>query len=194
MISISLFMGGDDPSSAVVQTAGESLSPRARRAQGRVRRGGAMQRLMLRYTRALIAQMTRRRCAAAITRWSSSSPVTSPTLDRVPSGQVMTRSSLPACWACAARHHEPEQAPAGRLHPLPPQARAVSSVAGWILACGTIPWCGPNTCACSRKSGGPHPPLPVAATGSSQPHNLMAFAGRRFEPLLSSTLMWRGGG
>jgi len=59
MVGIALFMGGDTtPSRAVVQSAGIGwrCTPDAIRAE--FARGGALQRLLLRYTQALITQMT----------------------------------------------------------------------------------------------------------------------------------------
>ena len=59
VIGISLFMGGDTtPSSAVVQTAGHAYRLEARRLKDEFKRGGLMQHLMLRYTQALITQVT----------------------------------------------------------------------------------------------------------------------------------------
>jgi CRP-like cAMP-binding protein len=59
MVGISLFMGGDTtPSSAVVQTAGHGYRLEARRLKEEFKRGGVMQHLMLRYTQALITQVT----------------------------------------------------------------------------------------------------------------------------------------
>jgi CRP-like cAMP-binding protein len=54
LVGISLFMGGDTtPSSAVVQTAGHAY-----RLKDEFKRGGLVQHLMLRYTQALITQVT----------------------------------------------------------------------------------------------------------------------------------------
>lgn len=58
VLGISLFMGGDTtPSSAVVQTAGHAYRLPARLLKEEFNRGGPMQRLLLRYTQALMTQM-----------------------------------------------------------------------------------------------------------------------------------------
>jgi len=59
IVGISLFMGGDTtPSSAVVQIAGHAYRLDARLLKEEFNRGGLMQRLLLRYTQALITQMS----------------------------------------------------------------------------------------------------------------------------------------
>jgi len=59
IVGISLFMGGDTtPSSAVVQIAGHAYRMEARFLKEEFNRGGLMQRLLLRYTQALITQMS----------------------------------------------------------------------------------------------------------------------------------------
>jgi CRP-like cAMP-binding protein len=59
MVGISLFMGGDTtPSSAVVQTAGDAFRLERGRLKQEFDRGGALQRLLLRYTQALMTQMS----------------------------------------------------------------------------------------------------------------------------------------
>jgi CRP-like cAMP-binding protein len=59
VVGISLFMGGDTtPSSAVVQTAGHAYRLESRRLKDEFKRGGLMQHLLLRYTQALITQVT----------------------------------------------------------------------------------------------------------------------------------------
>ena len=59
ILGISLFMGGDTtPSSAVVQTAGHAYRLESRLLKHEFNRGGLMQSLLLRYTQALITQMT----------------------------------------------------------------------------------------------------------------------------------------
>ena len=58
VVGISLFMGGDTtPSSAVVHTAGHGYRLESRMLKQEFRHAGVMQRLLLRYTQALIAQM-----------------------------------------------------------------------------------------------------------------------------------------
>ena len=59
VVGVSLFMGGDTtPSSAVVQTAGFAYRLPGRVLLQEFNRGELMQRLLLRYTQALITQMT----------------------------------------------------------------------------------------------------------------------------------------
>jgi CRP-like cAMP-binding protein len=58
VVGISLFMGGGStPSSAVVQTAGHAYRLESRLLKQEFNRGGLMQKLLLRYTQALITQM-----------------------------------------------------------------------------------------------------------------------------------------
>src|SRR5437660_10758044 len=59
LVGISLFMGGETtPSRAVVQSAGEGYRLRGALLKKEFERGGALQHLLLRYTQALITQMT----------------------------------------------------------------------------------------------------------------------------------------
>jgi CRP-like cAMP-binding protein len=59
MVGIALFMGGETtPSRAVVQSAGHGYRLRADLLKKEFERGGALQHLLLRYTQALITQMT----------------------------------------------------------------------------------------------------------------------------------------
>jgi len=59
VVGISLFMGGDTtPSSAVVKTAGHAYRLESRLLKQEFSRGGLMQRLLLRYTQAVMMQMT----------------------------------------------------------------------------------------------------------------------------------------
>jgi len=58
VLGVSLFMGGDTtPSSAVVQTAGHAYRLERRLLKQAFDRGGPLQRLLLRYTQALMTQM-----------------------------------------------------------------------------------------------------------------------------------------
>src|ERR1700737_4273626 len=58
LIGIALFMGGETtPSRAIVQSAGEAYRLDSRILKEEFHRGGAVQRLLLRYTQALITQM-----------------------------------------------------------------------------------------------------------------------------------------
>ena len=59
LVGIALFMGGETtPNRAVVQSAGEGFRVRAAMLKKQFERGGALQLLLLRYTQALITQMT----------------------------------------------------------------------------------------------------------------------------------------
>ena len=59
VVGISLFMGGNTtPSSAVVQTAGHAYRLQSRLLKEEFNRGGRLQHLLLRYTQALITQVT----------------------------------------------------------------------------------------------------------------------------------------
>ena len=58
VVGVSLFMGGDTtPSSAVVQTAGHAYRLDRHLLQSEFNRAGSLQRLLLRYTQALMTQM-----------------------------------------------------------------------------------------------------------------------------------------
>jgi CRP-like cAMP-binding protein len=98
ILGISLFMGGDTtPSSAVVQTAGEGYRLPGKLLKEEFNRAGLMQRLLLRYTQALLTQM----CQTAacnrhhsieqqLCRWLLS------TLDRLPSNELVMTQELVA--------------------------------------------------------------------------------------------------
>jgi CRP-like cAMP-binding protein len=98
ILGISLFMGGDTtPSSAVVQTAGHGYRLPGRLLKEEFGRGGLTQRLLLRYTQALLTQM----CQTAacnrhhsieqqICRWLLL------TLDRLPSNELVMTQELVA--------------------------------------------------------------------------------------------------
>ncbi len=59
IVGVSLFMGGDTTSSsAVVQTAGQAYRLERRLLKQEFERAGSLQRLLLRYTQALITQMS----------------------------------------------------------------------------------------------------------------------------------------
>jgi CRP-like cAMP-binding protein len=59
LVGIALFMGGETtPSRAVVQSAGEGYRLKASILKAEFERGGRLQHLLLRYTQALITQMT----------------------------------------------------------------------------------------------------------------------------------------
>lgn len=90
VVGISLFMGGDTTSSsAAVQIAGHAYRLEASLFQREFHHGGVMQRRLLRYTQALIAQMNQ---AAVCNRHHSVKQQLARwlllTLDRVPPGQL----------------------------------------------------------------------------------------------------------
>jgi CRP-like cAMP-binding protein len=98
VLGISLFMGGDStPSSAVVQTAGHAFRLEGRLLKEEFNRGGLMQHLLLRYTQALITQMTQTAACnrhhsveQQLCRWLLS------TLDRVSSRELIMTQELVA--------------------------------------------------------------------------------------------------
>jgi len=58
LIGVALFMGGETmPNRAVVQSAGQAYRLDVRSLKEEFRRAGTLQRLLLRYTQALITQM-----------------------------------------------------------------------------------------------------------------------------------------
>jgi CRP-like cAMP-binding protein len=98
ILGISLFMGGDTtPSSAVVRTAGHGYRLQGKLLKDEFNRGELMQRLLLRYTQALLTQM----CQTAVCnrhhsieqqlcRWLLL------TLDRLPSNELVMTQELVA--------------------------------------------------------------------------------------------------
>jgi CRP-like cAMP-binding protein len=98
VVGISLFMGGDTtPSSAVVQTAGHAYRLEGRRLKEEFNRAGPMQSLLLRYTQALITQMTQTAACnrhhsveQRLCRWLLL------TLDRVPTQELIMTQELVA--------------------------------------------------------------------------------------------------
>jgi len=115
MVGISLFMGGETtPSSAVVQTAGHAYRLEDRVLKEEFNRGGALQRLLLRYTQALITQTTQTAVCnrhhsveQQLCRWLLV------TLDRVPSGRFVMTQELVASMLGVRREGVTEAA--GRL-------------------------------------------------------------------------------
>ena len=96
VVGISLFMGGDTtPSSAVVQTAGHAYRLESRLLKDEFNRGELMQKLLLRYTQALITQMTQ---TAACNRHHSIEQQLCRwlllTLDRVSSNELLMTQEL----------------------------------------------------------------------------------------------------
>jgi CRP-like cAMP-binding protein len=108
-------MGGDTtPSSAVVQTAGHAYQLPRRLLKSEFDRGGPLQRLLLRYTQALITQMAQTAVCnrhhsieQQLCRWLLT------TLDRVPSGQLVMTQELVASMLGVRREGITEAA--GRL-------------------------------------------------------------------------------
>jgi CRP-like cAMP-binding protein len=96
MVGIALFMGGGTtPSRAVVQSAGSAWRLEAARIKAEFARGGSLQRLLLRYTQALITQMTQTAVCnrhhlleQQLCRWLLLS------LDRLPSSQLVMTQQL----------------------------------------------------------------------------------------------------
>ena len=98
ILGISLFMGGDTtPSSAVVQTAGHGYRLPGKILKDEFNRGGLMQRVLLRYTQALLTQMCQ---TAACNRHHSIEQQLCRwlllTLDRLPSGEFVMTQELVA--------------------------------------------------------------------------------------------------
>jgi len=98
ILGISLFMGGETtPSSAVVQTAGHGYRLPARLLKEEFGRGGLVQRLLLRYTQALLTQMCQ---TAACNRHHSIDQQLCRwlllTLDRLPSTELIMTQELVA--------------------------------------------------------------------------------------------------
>jgi CRP-like cAMP-binding protein len=98
ILGISLFMGGDTtPSSAVVQTAGHGYRLQAGLLMKEFNRAGLMQRLLLRYTQALLTQMCQ---TAACNRHHSIEQQLCRwlllTLDRLPSHELILTQELVA--------------------------------------------------------------------------------------------------
>ena len=98
VVGISLFMGGDTtPSSAVVQTAGHAYRLQANLLKQEFNRAGLTQRLLLRYTQALVTQMFQ---TAACNRHHSIEQQLCRwlllTLDRLPSNDLIMTQELVA--------------------------------------------------------------------------------------------------
>ena len=115
VVGIALFMGGDTtPSSAVVKTAGHAYRLERRLLKEEFARAGLLQRLLLRYTQALITQMTQTAACnrhhsveQQLCRWLLS------TLDRVPSHELIITQELVASMLGVRREGITEAA--GRL-------------------------------------------------------------------------------
>ncbi len=98
VVGISLFMGGDTtPSSAVVQTAGYAYRMERRKLKQEFDRAGLLQRLLLRYTQALMTQMAQTAVCnrhhsveQQLCRWLLL------TLDRLPTNELVMTQELVA--------------------------------------------------------------------------------------------------
>ena len=96
VVGIALFMGGEStPSRAVVHSAGHAYRLKAAVLKTEFERGGALQQLLLRYTQALIAQMTQTAVCnrhhavdQQLCRWLLLS------LDRLPSNELVMTQEL----------------------------------------------------------------------------------------------------
>ena len=115
VVGISLFMGGETtPSSAVVQTAGHAYRLKSRVLKQEFNRGGFFQRILLRYTQALMTQMFQ---TAACTRHHSVEQQLCRwlllTLDRVSSRELVMTQELVASMLGVRREGITEAA--GRL-------------------------------------------------------------------------------
>jgi len=115
LVGISLFMGGDTtPSSAVVQTAGHAYRLERGLLMQEFDRGGSTHRLLLRYTQALITQMSQ---TAACNRHHSVQQQLSRwlllTLDRSPTHELVMTQELVASMLGVRRESVTEAA--GRL-------------------------------------------------------------------------------
>ena len=112
VVGISLFMGGEStPSSAVVQTAGHAYRLERRVLKQEFDRAGPLLRLLLRYTQALITQMTQTAVCnrhhsvqQQLCRWLLV------TLDRIPSGQLVMTQELVASMLGVRREGVTESA------------------------------------------------------------------------------------
>jgi CRP-like cAMP-binding protein len=98
VVGVSLFMGGDTtPSSAVVQTAGHAYRLERVCCKQEFKRGGLLQRLLLRYTQALMTQMAQ---TAACNRHHSVEQQLCRwlllTLDRLPTNELVMTQELVA--------------------------------------------------------------------------------------------------
>ena len=115
VLGISLFMGGNTtPSRAVVQTAGHGYQLKTRLLMEEFNRGGVMQRLLLRYTQALITQVSQTAVCnrhhaveQQLCRWLLL------TLDRLPSNELTMTQELIASMLGVRREGITEAA--GRL-------------------------------------------------------------------------------
>jgi CRP-like cAMP-binding protein len=98
MVGVSLFMGGNTtPSSAMVQTAGNAYRLERHQLQTEFKRAGLFQRMLLRYSQALLTQVSQTSACnrhhsieQQLSRWLLA------TLDRIPSGELIMTQELVA--------------------------------------------------------------------------------------------------
>lgn len=98
MVGVSLFMGGNTtPSSAMVQTAGQAYRLERHQLQTEFKRAGLFQRMLLRYSQALLTQISQTSACnrhhsieQQLSRWLLT------TLDRIPSGELIMTQELVA--------------------------------------------------------------------------------------------------
>lgn len=112
VVGVSLFMGGDTtPSSAVVQTAGHAYRLDRHVLLQEFRRAGALQRLLLRYTQALMTQMAQ---SAVCNRYHSVEQQLCRwlllTVDRVPDRELVMTQELVASMLGVRRESVTEAA------------------------------------------------------------------------------------
>lgn len=118
MVGVSLFMGGNTtPSRAIVQTAGHGYRLRAKSLMNEFDRSGLLMRLLLRYTQALMAQMSLTGTCARhhsllqqLCRWMLA------TLDRMPANDLVMTQELIASMLGVRREGVTEAA--GKLRDL----------------------------------------------------------------------------
>ncbi|WP_210547352.1 Crp/Fnr family transcriptional regulator [Rhodoferax sp. PAMC 29310] len=112
VVGVSLFMGGDTtPSSAVVQTAGHAYRLDRHLLQTEFNRAGALQRLLLRYTQALMTQMSQ---SAVCNRYHSVEQQLCGwlllTMDRMPARELVMTQELVASMLGVRRESVTEAA------------------------------------------------------------------------------------
>ncbi len=118
IVGVSLFMGGETtPSRGIVQSAGEAFRLSGRNLKEEFFRGGVLQRLLLRYTQALITQMSQTAVCnrhhsveQQLCRWLLLS------LDRLPSNELVMTQELIANMLGVRREGVTESA--GKLQKL----------------------------------------------------------------------------
>jgi CRP-like cAMP-binding protein len=145
VVGIALFMGGETtPSSAVVQTAGHGYRLPGRLLKQEFNRGGVIQRLLLRYTQALVTQMSQTSACnrhhsieQQLCRWLLL------TLDRLPTNELIITQELVA-YALGVRREGITEA-AGKLQ----RAGYISYRRGHISVLDRL---GLESCACECYS------------------------------------------